>query len=197
MTRDDGGAAEPAPESEGRWARWAAHPAGPALLFVFAVVEGCLVPAPTEALYAALALGRPRRAWALAGVAAAGSVLGGAIAWTVGRRLGLGHAPAAWAGAEARLAQAYLDNAALALATSGYTPIPYVLYGLTAGAAGVPLAAFVLFSAVGRGLKYAVLAGIARVAGPPLRRWMRRSFVAVVLAAAIVALLAVMAFGGW
>jgi membrane protein YqaA with SNARE-associated domain len=187
-----------APEGEGRWARLAGHRAAPALLFLFAVVEGCLFPAPTEALYAALALARPRRSWALAAVAAAGSVLGGAIAWTigawyldgVGRRLtdspGLGRAMAV-------LMQRYEQNAALALVTSGYTPVPYVAYGLAAGAAGIPLATFVAFSAIGRGLKYALLAGVARVAAPVVRRWMDRSPLAVILVAGVIALFAVLA----
>lgn len=191
---------EDAPEPDGRWTRWAAHPAGPALLFTFAVVEGCLLPAPTEALYAALALGRPRRAWALAGVAAAGSVVGGVVAWTWGAwfwdRMGarLLDSPDL-ARASRAVTEAYRRNAALALLTSGYTPVPYVVYGVVGGASGVPLGTFVLFSALGRGIKYALLALLARVAGPPLRRWMRRSVLAVVLAAAVIAALAAMAFG--
>jgi membrane protein YqaA with SNARE-associated domain len=199
MTDGDGaGATASAPHTEGRWARWAGHPAAPALLFVFAVVEGCLFPAPTEALYAALALARPRRAWALAAVAAAGSVAGGVVAWTLGRyfeetlaRRSL--AQPSWGHAASVLAGEYRENAALALITSGYTPIPYLLYGLTAGAAGMPLGTFVLFSAIGRGLKYAVLAAVARAAGPALRRWMDRSLLAVIAVVTVVAALAVMA----
>lgn len=198
MTGGGGADEAPAPRAEGRWARWAGHPAAPALLFAFAVVEGCLFPAPTEALYAALALARPRRAWALAAVAAAGSVAGGSVAWTVGRSFeaalaGPALAQPSWGPAAAALAGEYRENAALALLTSGYTPVPYVLYGLTAGAVGMPLGTFVLFSAVGRGLKYAVLAALARTAGPTLRRWMDRSRFAVIVVLALIAALAVMA----
>jgi membrane protein YqaA with SNARE-associated domain len=163
-----------------RWARRTGGPAGPALLFACAVVEGCLVPAPTEAVFAALAIARPRRAWALGALAAAGSVLGGVIAWHVGAsafdrfgqpllaRYGL-------TGELDTLGALYRRNAGLALLTSGYTPVPYLLYGIVGGATGVPLGAFVLFSALGRGLKYAVLAGVARLAGPPVRRWLVRN----------------------
>jgi len=182
---------------EERWARWAGHRAAPALLFVFAVVEGCLFPAPTEALYAALALGRPRRAWVLASVATAGSVTGGMMAWAMGawlldgpgaRLLSPGLEPAV-----ARLMEAYRDNAALALVTSGYTPVPYLAYGLAAGVAGVPLGAFFLYSAIGRGLKYAILAGTVRVAAPVVRRWMDRTLAGTILVAALIAALAVAA----
>lgn len=173
-----------------RLKRWARHPAGPALLFVFAVVEGCLFPAPTEALYGALALARPRRAWALAGVAAAGSVLGGVIGWTFGAALfeRVGRPVLASYGLVDRVdavAALYRDNAALALVTSGYTPVPYVLYGIVAGSAGIPLGTFVLFSAIGRGIKYAILGLLASVAGPPIRGWLIRSRARVTVAAAV------------
>ena len=162
------------------------------------MVEGCLFPAPTEALYAALALGRPRRAWALAAVAAAGSVTGGVIAWTFGAWMydRVGERVLASYGLLDRVQAvnaAYRENAALALVTSGYTPVPYVLYGVVAGASGIGLGTFAAFSAVGRGLKYAVLAGLARIAGPVLRGWMDRSPVAVVAVAAVLLALAVSA----
>lgn len=174
-----------------RLTQYANHPAGPALLFLFALVEGCLFPAPTEALYAALALARPRRAWALAAVAAAGSVLGGAVGWTFGAALfeRVGRPVLASYGLLERVdavTALYRDNAALALATSGYTPVPYVLYAVVAGSAGIPLGTFVLFAALGRGVKYAFLAVLASIAGPPLRRWLIRSRIRVALGAALV-----------
>ncbi|HEX6040381.1 YqaA family protein [Longimicrobium sp.] len=184
-------------EAVGRWTRLTAHPAAPALLFVFAVVEGCVFPAPTEALYAALALARPRRSWALAAVAAAGSVAGGLIAWTLGAWLydRVGARVLASYGLADRVdavGAAYRDNAALALVTSGYTPVPYVLYGIVAGASGIGLGTFVLFSMIGRGLKYAILAGIARAAGPTLRGWMVRSRAVLIAVVAVIAALVVM-----
>jgi membrane protein YqaA with SNARE-associated domain len=189
---------DPSPDSpasaDDRLARWASHPAGPALLFLFAVVEGCLFPAPTEALYAALALARPRRAWALAGIAAAGSVLGGVVGWTFGAALfeRVGRPVLGSYGLLERVgavAALYRDNAALTLVTSGYTPVPYVLYGIIAGSAGIPLGTFILFSAIGRGIKYAILGLLATVAGPPIRRWLIRSRTRLMIAA-IIALLA-------
>ncbi|HEY0023607.1 MAG TPA: VTT domain-containing protein [Longimicrobium sp.] len=182
-----------------RWARWTGGRAGPVLLFACAVVEGCLVPAPTEAVFAALAIARPRRAWALGALAAAGSVLGGVIAWHLGAtafdrygqpllaRYGL-------MGELEALGALYRRNAALALLTSGYTPVPYLLYGTVGGATGVPLGTFVVFCALGRGLKYAVLAGVARIAGPPVRRWLARNPRRIALVVTAVALIVL---GAW
>jgi membrane protein YqaA with SNARE-associated domain len=190
-------AAAAAPQAEGRWARLAGHPAAPALLFAFAVVEGCLFPAPTEALYAALVLARPRRPWALAAVAAAGSVAGGVVAWTFGAWFyeRVGERVLASYGLLDRVqavSGAYRENAALALVTSGYTPVPYVLYGIVAGASGIGLGTFAAFSALGRGLKYALLAGLARFAAPTLRGWMERSPAAAVTVGVLLAVLVMM-----
>ena len=89
------------------------------------------------------------------------------------------------------VAALYRDNAALALVTSGYTPVPYVLYGIVAGSAGIPLGTFVLFSAIGRGIKYAILGLLASVAGPPIRGWLIRSRRRLAAAAAIALLIIV------
>jgi len=182
-----------------RWARWTGGRAGPALLFACAVVEGCLVPAPTEALFAALAIARPRRAWALGALAAAGSVLGGIIAWHLGAtafdrygqpllaRYGL-------MGELDALGVLSRQNAGLALLTSGYTPVPNLLYGIVGGATGVPLGTFVVFCALGRGLKYAVLAGVAQIAGPPVRRWLARNPWRMVF---VIAAITLVVLGAW
>lgn len=187
------------PRGRNRRGRWTGGPAGPALLFACAVVEGCLVPAPTEAVFAALAIARPRRAWALGTLAAAGSVLGGVIAWHLGAAAfdRLGHPLLARYGLMGELqalGALYRRNAGLALLTSGYTPVPYLLYGIVGGATGVPLGTFILFSALGRGLKYAVLAGVARIAGPPVRRWLARNPWRMAFAAGTVALIVL---GAW
>ena len=68
----------------------------------------------------------------------------------------------------------YRGNAFLALASSGYTPIPYMLYTMAAGAFDVPFPTFVAGSLVGRALKYAPLAGLAYFLGPAARRYVER-----------------------
>lgn len=182
----------------GRIGRWAAHPAGPAVLFAFAVLEGCLFPAPTEAMLAALALARPRRSARLVAVATAGSVLGGLVAYAVGALLfeGLGRPLLerhGLVGEVDALGAAFRDHLGVALLTSGYTPVPYLLYGISAGAFGVPLLPFVAFSAAGRALKYALLGVLARWLGPPLRRvWARHPGWLVALAVLLAA-----GFAGW
>jgi membrane protein YqaA with SNARE-associated domain len=159
----------------GRFERWGEHPAGPALLFGSAVLEGCLFPAPTEALFAALALARPRRSALLAAVATAGSVAGGALGYLAGAALwdSVARPVLAWWGLEGSIegvGAAYRRHLPLALLTSGYTPIPYLLYAIGGGALGVSFPAFVAWSLAGRGIKFALLAVATRWLGPALHR---------------------------
>ena len=155
-----------------RWAeRWADHPAGPALLALAAVLEACLFPAPTEALLVALSLGRPRRSWRLAALAVAASLVGALAAYAIG-----------WyqigdPGSSERMMQvgeAYHAGAFWLLATSGYTPIPYLVYTTAAGVYHVPLGPFIAGALVGRTLKYFLLGTLTFYLGPPLRRFLVR-----------------------
>lgn len=160
-------------------ARWAGHPAAGALLAGFAVAEATVFPAPTEALLVALVLADRRRAARMALVATLGSVAGAALGYAMGTFLlaeVAGPVLGRYGGADAlaSLQAAYSDNLALALVTSGYTPIPFLLYTAAAGAAGVPLAPFLLFALVGRGLKYGVIGALAFLLGPAVEPLLRR-----------------------
>lgn len=171
--------------------RWARHPAGPLLLGCFAVLEACLFPAPTEALLAALSLARPRRTWHLAAVAVGGSLLGSLLGYTIGHHA---HGNLGWAadtvgaGRMEAVGHQYRAGAFWVLATSGFTPIPYMVYTIAGGAYGVPLLPFVAGALAGRGVKYLLLGFLVRALGPYLRRALDRPrllAVALLLAIAI------------
>ena len=176
----------------GRLLTWADRPAGAAVLVVLALLEATVFPGPTEAMLVALTLARPRRAWAFAALATGASVAGGLIGYQLGavffesvtRPLLASYGLLDQATAVARV---YRENALLALATSGYTPIPYLLYTTMAGASGQPVLPFVLGSLLGRALKYVPIAALAYVFGPAVHRLLRRyGWIAGAVAAAVV-----------
>jgi membrane protein YqaA with SNARE-associated domain len=176
----EAGAPPPARQVAGWARRLAVHPAGGAVLFALAVLEACVFPAPTEAAFVALGLAEPRRSWRLAAVATAGSLVGAGVGYAMGaayfERLGRPLLEAVGLLDEFRaVGNLYRGNAVLALLTSGYTPIPYVLYTISAGASAVPLAPFVLGSLAGRGLKYALLSLVTFYAGPAVQAVFRRA----------------------
>lgn len=162
-----------------RLARWAAHPLAPALLPLFAVLEATVFPAPTEALLIALVLMRPRRTpvYVVGTVAASG--LGAALAFAAGALLiggadGLLAQRPELADSIASVRTLYAENLALALLSSGFTPIPFLAYTLGAGALDAPFLPFLIFAMLGRALKYAVIAGLAFAFGPAVRTLLAR-----------------------
>lgn len=164
------------------------------LLTMMAVLEATIFPAPTEALLVAMALARRDRAWTFGAIATLASVGGGLLGYEGGRLLGDAFASptAASAGHPARLAglaAAYRDNAFLALATSGYTPVPYLLYTAVAGAVGIPMPVFVVGSLVGRALKYLPIVGLVYLLGPPATRVLARHAVPLAIGIGVIAAL--------
>ncbi|HEX7239501.1 MAG TPA: hypothetical protein VF263_04470 [Longimicrobiaceae bacterium] len=184
---DPAGAPDPGPPE---WARrWAEHPLGPALLFLSAVAEACLFPAPTELVFAALAVGRPRRSPRLAALAAAGGAAGAAAGYAFGATLfeRVGRPVLAGAGLLPQLdalGVLYREHLFAALATSGFTPVPFVAYTIAAGAVGAPLLPFLAGALAGRAAKYALLGALAWWLGPAAHAILARHLrLAAVLAA--------------
>lgn len=158
---------------------WGDRRSGVIVLLILTIVEATFFPAPTEALLLALCVSQPRRAWWFASLAAAGSVAGGIVGYQIGAAMfaELGRPVLDAIGLSAHLpavANAYRGNAWLALVSSGYTPVPYMLYTMAAGAFALPLATFVPASLIGRALKYIPIAVAGSVFGPSVRRILAR-----------------------
>ena len=75
-----------------------------------------------------------------------------------------------------RVGDLYRDNLVVALGTAGFTPIPYKVFTIAAGAFSVPFIPFVVISAVSRGARFFLVAGLIRVWGPQIRGFIDRYF---------------------
>ncbi len=160
---------------------WADHPAGPAALFVIAFAESSFFPIPPDVLLIALALGRPNRALWFAFLATMGSVIGGIAGYYIGVGLfeQIGRPILEWYNAMGkfeRVGELYRENLVLALGTAGFTPIPYKVFTIAAGAFAIPLLPFVVISAVSRGLRFFLVAALIYYFGPPIKRFIDRYF---------------------
>jgi len=161
---------------------WSKSPYGTLALFALAFAESSFFPIPPDVLLIALALGAPRRSFRFAAVCTAGSVLGG----VAGYGIGWFAAPfakeviASLAGANAyyEVARAYGDNAFGAICVAGFTPIPYKVFTLAAGIfhETVGLDVLVVASILSRGARFFLVAGLIRVFGPRIQRFIDRYF---------------------
>jgi len=173
-----------------RWLRslydWTIHWADTrqslAALFAIAVAESSFFPIPPDVLLIAIVGSNPRK-WLKAALLCSvgsivGAVIGYSIGWgfmaTVGQRIvDFYHARHAWD----RVVTLYNGEWGLwFLAGAAFTPIPYKVATIAAGATGMPLAPFVVISLFGRAGRFFLVAGALRLFGPRIRSTLERNF---------------------
>ena len=160
---------------------WADRPGGTWALFGIAFAESSFFPIPPDVLLIPLALGNVRRSLWFALVCTAGSVTGAMLGYFIGSTLfasigqpiielynGMEHYN--------ELGQLFEENLLLTLGTAGFTPIPFKVFTIAAGAFGVSFPAFVAISAISRGARFFLVAGLIRLFGEPIRVFIEKYF---------------------
>lgn len=176
-------------ERPGMWVRrvydwvlgWADHKYGSVALFVLAVVESSFFFIPPDVLLIALCVGRPRRSFHFAAICTVGSVLGGIVGYLIGYQLFelIGRPILDLYGAQetfARVGELYRENLVASLGVAGFTPIPYKVFTIAAGAFKVAIVPFILISTVSRGARFFLVAGMIRIWGVKIRDFIDRYF---------------------
>jgi len=160
---------------------WAHTPYGTPALFVLAFAESSFFPVPPDVLLIALALSIPARSLYFAAIASVGSVLGGILGYGIGlyfmqfigahiiNLYGLGDKFAYIQGL-------YRHYDAWAVAIAGFTPIPYKVFTITAGAFRINFFVFVAASAISRSARFFIIALLIRRYGKPIRVFIERYF---------------------
>ena len=160
---------------------WADRPGGIWALFGISFAEASFFPIPPDVLLLPLALGRPRRALWFALVCTAGSVLGAIGGYLIGSFLfaSIGQPILEFYGAGDQyesLGRLYNDNLWLTLGTAGFTPVPFKVFTIAAGAFGVAFVPFIVISALSRSGRFFLVAGLIRIFGEPIRVFIDRWF---------------------
>lgn len=160
---------------------WAETPYGAVALFALAFAESSFFPIPPDVLLIALVLGARRRWWRLAGLCTIGSAAGGLAGYGIGyglmeavgwRIIHFYHAEDYWA----QVADLYARYDYWIVFSAAFTPIPYKVFTIASGAFDMNIVGFGLVSAVGRGARFFLVAGLLYVFGPPMRRFIDRHF---------------------
>jgi len=140
------------------------------LMLGFALLESIIIPIPVDPLLVATVLAQPRRWIRLVLGCTLASVIGGGLGWLLGGILGVGveeilsYLPHAVAGPEtfAAVQAGFVTWGILLVFIGAFSPLPYKVIAVSAGMAGFALIPFLLVSLIGRGLRFAIVAGIAR-----------------------------------
>lgn len=154
---------------------------GPWALFLIAVAESSFFPVPPDVLLIALAIGAPLRSFWFALICTAGSLVGAVIGYFIGLEFyELAGRPiiefySIQNGYE-QVRQLYHDWDSIAVVIAGFTPIPYKVFTIAAGAFEINFFTFLLASAVGRGARFFLVAGLIRWIGPGIKDLIDRYF---------------------
>ena len=162
---------------------WADTPYGLQALAAITLAEASVFPIPPDPLLIALCLGAAGRAFRFAAVATIASVVGGILGYGIGAVIWAsasgfffeyvpGVTPEAFAAA-----QGFYDRWDVwAVFIAGLTPFPYKVITISSGVFGINFPVFVVASAVSRGFKYFVLAGLIYKFGDTIRSFIDRYF---------------------
>ncbi len=156
---------------------WADSPYGVPALFALAFAESSFFPLPPDVLLIALALGNPANAWWYATVATVGSVLGGALGYGIGWYGGRPVLKKIMGQERVDVVHDYFQRyEAWAILIAGFTPIPYKIFTIGAGAFFVNFKTFMMASIVSRGARFFLVAGAIQLFGPWMKEFIEHYF---------------------
>lgn len=183
---------------------WSGHPRAPAIMSGLSFAESSFFPIPPDVMLAPMCLARPRKGWSFAALCTASSVLGGVFGYLIGRLAFHWIEPwlmsSSYADAFQAAVVAFERWGAFYILLAGFTPIPYKIFTIGAGVVGMPVVPFLAGSAVGRGARFFLVAGLIRLMGDRaaerMRVWVDTAGWAVLLLVAVGVLAWVFLGGG-
>lgn len=162
---------------------WAKTPYGVPALGLLAFAEASFFPIPPDVLLMALALAIPHRSFRYALVAAIGSVTGGILGYLIGWGLWeqvadyfYNYVPGVSIEGFEQVQRLFEEYDFWTIFAAGFTPIPYKIFTIAAGVFQVNFAVFVVASAIGRSLRFFLVAGMFYYFGRQARGLIEKYF---------------------
>jgi len=157
---------------------WADTPYGGWALFAMSFAESSFFPVPPDVLLAPLVLGNRRKWVGFALACSIASVVGGIAGYAIGHWLWVGidqwcyaHLGPIGLTAEnfAKFQGWYERYDFWIVFTCGFTPLPYKVCTISAGAAGINFAGFLIASTISRSARFFLVAGLFWRFGPSIK----------------------------
>lgn len=160
---------------------WAETPYGTWALFLLAFCESSFFPLPPDILLIALAVAIPKKAFRYALVCSLGSVLGGCFGYLIGLKFMaiVGDRIIAFYGLTEKydyIRQLYTAYDAWAVGVAGFTPVPYKVFTISAGAFKIHFGVFLLASLISRSARFFIVGGLIYIFGPAIQRFIDKYF---------------------
>jgi membrane protein YqaA with SNARE-associated domain len=159
--------------------KWAEHKFAPRILAALSFAESVFFPIPPDVLLAPMVMAQREKAWHFAAITTIASVLGGIVGYGLGYLM---FEP--WIqpiitefGYQARFDKAMLwfsEWGVWVVFIAGFSPIPYKLFTVSAGFLSMAFLPFLIASAVGRGMRFFMVAGIIRWGGAAMEKKLKQ-----------------------
>ncbi len=156
-----------------------AHRHAMAALALVAFAESSFFPIPPDILLIPMVLAARDKAWRIAALCTAASVIGGLAGYGIGAFFfeALGKPVLEAYNALAKFEEfraLYNENGILIVFTAGFSPIPYKIFTIASGFTGLDPVSFVIASLVSRGARFFIVAGLLWRFGDPIRLFIER-----------------------
>ena len=162
---------------------WSDTPYAKTALLLIAFAESSFFPLPPDILLIAMGVGAPSRALGFAAICLVGSVTGGMAGYAIG--MGLWAVISSWfydyvpgftPEVFLKVSTLYSDNAFWAVFAAGFSPIPYKVFTIAAGATQINFPTFVMASILSRGLRFFLIGGALKMFGPSVKQILEKYF---------------------
>ena len=158
---------------------WARHRHAVWYLGGLSFAESSFFPIPPDVMLAPMSLAQPRRAYRYALITTLTSVLGGLLGYAIGHFALDWLAPligegGRWYGHYQHALAWFAEWGFWAVFLAGFSPIPYKVFTISAGALAMALLPFLIASAIGRGARFFLVAGLLAWGGPRMEAALRR-----------------------
>lgn len=151
---------------------WARHPHAPRYLGVLSFAESSFFPIPPDVMLIPMVVAKPKNWLNLALLTTITSVLGGILGYFIGLFAFETLEPLIiqWGyGDKLELAKTWFTNWGIwVIFAAGFSPIPYKIFTITAGALSMALIPFIFASIIGRGARFFLVAALLAWSGPKM-----------------------------
>ncbi|HED37876.1 MAG TPA: DedA family protein [Ignavibacteria bacterium] len=169
---------------------WAETPYGGIALFILAFAESSFFPIPPDALLIALVLGVTSKAFKYATICTLGSITGALLGYSIGHFLWwtpsgeftsianffFSHFPSFTHATFYKIQNLYEQYNFWIIFTAGFTPLPYKVFTISAGAFSVNLPMFIIASIFSRGGRFFLVSALIWKFGPQIKTFIDKYF---------------------
>ena len=153
-----------------------------AAMLLVSVVDGSVFPIPPFALLVPMVLAQPKKWVSYAVMGTVASLFGGLIGYWLGHLINSGvvsflnidlNMRVQRFGVDATLGELLGQNFWVLALLCSILPTPFKVVALGSGMVSVPLERFLMAAVIGRSVRFFLVSGVMRFAGPTARRWLR------------------------